>query len=77
MKSLSGKTVLVTGAGSGLGREIALLMASEGESVGIADPSRTSAENVVQEIQLLDVEAMATGMDASDKQQTQKGLTYW
>lgn len=52
MKSLSGKTALITGAGSGLGREVALLMASEGASVGIADLSLASAEEVVREIQL-------------------------
>ncbi|ELD3254105.1 SDR family NAD(P)-dependent oxidoreductase, partial [Enterobacter hormaechei] len=51
MKSLSGKTALITGAGSGLGREVALLMASEGASVGIADLSLASAEEVVREIQ--------------------------
>ena len=74
MKSLSGKTALVTGAGSGLGREIALLMASEGASVGIADLSLASAEKVVREIQLAGGEAFAIGMDVSDEQQTQEGI---
>ena len=74
MKSLSGKTALVTGAGSGLGREIALLMASEGASVGIADLSLASAGKVVREIQLAGGEALAIGMDVPDEQQTQEGI---
>lgn len=58
-KALEGKVVIVTGAGRGIGREIALLCASEGAKVvvndpgGAADGSGTNAapaEEVVQEI---------------------------
>src|SRR3979490_188577 len=58
-KSLDGKVVIVTGAGRGIGREIALLCAAEGAKVvvndpgGAADGSGTSAapaEEVVEEI---------------------------
>lgn len=59
MKALDGKVVIVTGAGRGIGREIALLAAAEGAKVvvndlgGAADGSGASAapaEEVVEEI---------------------------
>ncbi len=58
-KSLDGKVVIVTGAGRGIGREIALLAAREGAKVVVNDPGVASdgsgtnaapAEEVVEEI---------------------------
>ncbi len=58
-KSLDGKVVIVTGAGRGIGREIALLAAREGARVVVNDPGGASdgsgnsaapAEEVVEEI---------------------------
>ena len=58
-KSLEGKSIIVTGAGRGIGREIALLCAAEGAKVVVNDPggaadgsgsSATPAEEVVEEI---------------------------
>ena len=58
-KSLDGKSIIVTGAGRGIGREIALLCAAEGAKVVVNDPggaadgsgtNATPAEEVVEEI---------------------------
>src|SRR6202011_822625 len=58
-KSLEGKSIIVTGAGRGIGREIALLCAAEGAKVVVNDPgvaadgsgsSASPAEEVVEEI---------------------------
>uniref|UniRef100_E6VGS5 Short-chain dehydrogenase/reductase SDR n=1 Tax=Rhodopseudomonas palustris (strain DX-1) TaxID=652103 RepID=E6VGS5_RHOPX len=58
-KALDGKVIIVTGAGRGIGREIALLAAREGAKVVINDPGVASdgsgtdaapAEQVVEEI---------------------------
>src|SRR6185312_10214252 len=58
-KSLEGKSIVVTGAGRGIGREIALLCAAEGAKVVVNDPGGAAdgsgsnaapAEEVVEEI---------------------------
>src|SRR4030088_648078 len=58
-KSLEGKSIIVTGAGRGIGGEIALLCAAESAKVVVNDPggaadgsgsSATPAEEVVEEI---------------------------
>ena len=58
-KSLEGKSIIVTGAGRGIGREIALLCAAEGAKVVVNDPGGAAdgsgstaapAEEVVEEI---------------------------
>ena len=38
MQQLAGKTAIVTGAGRGIGREIALLCAAEGAKMVVNDP---------------------------------------
>jgi NAD(P)-dependent dehydrogenase (short-subunit alcohol dehydrogenase family) len=47
---LDGKSALVTGAGSGIGREIALLFARQGATVAVGDINDVSAKGVVDEI---------------------------
>src|SRR5215471_11109194 len=49
---LKDKAVLITGSGSGLGREMGLLFANEGARVGINDIRPEAAQNVTTEIQL-------------------------
>jgi NAD(P)-dependent dehydrogenase (short-subunit alcohol dehydrogenase family) len=58
-KSLDGKSIIVTGAGRGIGREIALLCAAEGAKVVVNDPgvaadgsgsNAAPAEEVAEEI---------------------------
>jgi NAD(P)-dependent dehydrogenase (short-subunit alcohol dehydrogenase family) len=48
---LKGKVVLITGGGSGLGREMGLLFASEGAKVGVNDVRPEAAQNVMTEIE--------------------------
>lgn len=53
MKKLENKVAIVTGAGRGLGRGIALRLAEEGASIVVSDVIKENAESVVQEIEAL------------------------
>jgi len=48
---LQGKVALITGAGSGLGREMGLTFAREGAVIGVNDIKPESAQNVATEIE--------------------------
>jgi len=50
MERLAGKRTIITGAGSGIGRAIALRLASEGASIVLADVDEEAAESVANEI---------------------------
>jgi len=50
MRGLKTKVALVTGAGSGIGKSIALRLAEEGMHVGILDIDEKASESVVTEI---------------------------
>ena len=66
-----GKTAVVTGGGSGIGREIALTLAGEGARVVIADIDLPSAEETVQKIEILgNGQAIAVRTDVTDKTST-------
>ncbi|UOZ04166.1 bifunctional aldolase/short-chain dehydrogenase [Amycolatopsis sp. WQ 127309] len=63
-KPLAGRIALVTGAGSGIGKAIALRLAAEGACVTIADLNASAASEVAAEIGGLAVTADVTDADA-------------
>jgi NAD(P)-dependent dehydrogenase (short-subunit alcohol dehydrogenase family) len=75
MGALDGRVAVITGSGRGIGREHALLFASEGAKVVVNDlggsvdgsgDDRSAAQQVVDEITAAGGEAMANGDDVTD-----------
>jgi 3-oxoacyl-[acyl-carrier protein] reductase len=50
MESLKGKTALITGAGKGIGRAIALALAAEGVHVGLLSRTKKDLQNLSDEL---------------------------
>ena len=71
---LKNKVAIVTGAASGIGKEIALVYAQEGAKVAIADLNLEQANLVVTEIQSKGGQAMAVVMNVTDEAQVQEGV---
>ena len=67
--NLSGKSAIVTGSASGIGREIALTLAAEGASVTVADRNLEGAEAVAGQITASCGTARAAQVDVTDSEQ--------
>lgn len=67
-----GKKALVTGGGSGLGRECALLFASAGADVLVADLKSERCEKVAEEVRNLGVEAISYQLDVTNYEEVAK-----
>lgn len=66
---LQGKVAIVTGAGSGIGRAIAIAYAREGASVAVADLERNAAETVAAEINAAGGKSLAVEIDVRSEEQ--------
>jgi len=64
---LKGKTAIVTGAASGIGKGIAELLASRGVGVAIADLNLEAAQSVAAAIQASGGRAMGVAMDVTSE----------
>jgi NAD(P)-dependent dehydrogenase (short-subunit alcohol dehydrogenase family) len=71
MKRVEAKACVVTGAGSGIGRAIALRLAEEGGKVICVDINSESVAQTVENIQAMGGTAAAFTADVSDREQTQ------
>jgi len=71
---LEGKVALVTGAGSGIGRATALLMAKEGARVGVLGRTESDLQDAVAEIESAGGEAIVLVADVSDADQMRSAV---
>jgi NAD(P)-dependent dehydrogenase (short-subunit alcohol dehydrogenase family) len=75
-KEFEGKTALVTGAGSGIGAEIARRLGAAGANVLVADLNETAAGEVVAEIEKAGGTAAAVRQDVSDAQSVKRSVEF-
>ncbi len=66
MRGIQDKTAIVTGAGSGIGRAIALRLASEGVTVGVFDIRGDAANDTVSAVEAAGGKAVAVVCDITD-----------
>jgi 3-hydroxybutyrate dehydrogenase len=71
---LQGKSAIVTGAASGIGKEIALTYAREGAKVAIADLNLEAANAVAAQIKAAGGQALGVAMDVTNEEAVNKGV---
>ncbi|WP_370195766.1 MULTISPECIES: 3-hydroxybutyrate dehydrogenase [Aurantimonas] len=71
---MQGNVAVVTGAGSGIGRQIALSFAREGARLAICDIDMAAARRVVGELEEAGAEAMAVEMDVTSEEAVNSGV---
>ena len=71
---LKDKCAIVTGAASGIGREIAVTFAREGAKVAIADLNRVAADACAGEIRAAGGHAIGVTMDVTDERAVNDGV---
>jgi 3-hydroxybutyrate dehydrogenase len=71
---LNGKTAVVTGAASGIGKEIARTYVAAGANVVIADINQRAADSAVKEIAGTSGKAVGVVMDVTDEAQVESGI---
>ncbi len=67
------KTILITGAASGIGRETARLFAGKGWMTGLCDLNPEGLESLAREIKTKGGHAMAIPMDVTDSDSVRRG----
>jgi 3-hydroxybutyrate dehydrogenase len=74
MSNFKGRVAIVTGAASGIGKQVALRLAAEGAIPVIADLNLDAASATAKEIQAKGSDAFAVAMNVVDEAQVEKGV---
>jgi 3-hydroxybutyrate dehydrogenase len=71
---LADKVAVITGAASGIGKEIALVFAREGAKIAIADLDQKAADTTARELDTSGKRAIGVAMDVADEAQVEAGI---
>ena len=74
MSRFKGRSAIITGAASGIGKEIAIRLAAEGGAPVIADLNLDAARKTAEEIKAKHGDAFAVAMNVTDEAQVEKGV---
>ncbi len=69
---LENKVAIITGAGSGIGRETALLFAEEGAKIAVADVNESGGNETVAEIKKAGGEGFYAQLDVTSREQSRR-----
>jgi len=72
--NLNGKVAVVTGAASGIGKQIALTLSAAGAAVAIADLNQDGANAVAEEIKKTGGKAIGVAMDVTNEEAVNQGI---
>ena len=68
MKSFKDKVAVITGAGSGMGRYLAVLLAKDGADVCVCDVNEETLQETVEMLRKYNVSVSSHLLDVSDKE---------
>ena len=68
MKTFKEKVAVITGAGSGMGRYLAVLLAKEGADVSVCDVNEETLNETVEMLRKYNVSVSSHLLDVSDKE---------
>ena len=74
MAGVAGKVALITGAGSGIGRTTALVLAKGGADVALCDVNLAGAETTAQEVSTLGRKALALRVDVTRLEEVEQAV---
>lgn len=75
MESIKGKVALVTGAGKGIGRAVALALANEGVHVGLIARTESDLQSLAKDIEAKGVTSAIATADVSDIKSVNKAVS--